>query len=142
MSKYEIEKLLLPYKDELLAGTYRAIVSICHDHDIVPVLVFLPLTYERLKDTDIAADRAAAEAAGFAVFSLMDIYDGYKPEKLRVTAWDDHPNAFAHKLIADRLDAMIKNELLKRPNHPVSTLLQKDTAIVPIVQGAAQVGER
>jgi len=130
MRKYEIEKRLLPYADELLANTYHAIASISRDHEIVPVLVFLPITYERLEDADIAAHMAAAETAGFVVLSMRDIYDEYEPDELDVAAWDDHPNAFAHKLIADRLYGMIKNELFKGSNQLVSTFKQKDRAIV------------
>jgi DNA-binding LytR/AlgR family response regulator len=130
MRKYEIEKRLLPYADELLANTYHAIASICRDHEIVPVLVFLPITYERLEDADIAAHMAAAETAGFVVLSMRDIYDEYEPDELDVAAWDDHPNAFAHKLIADRLYEMIKNELFKGSNQLVSTFKQKDRTIV------------
>ena len=137
MSNYAIEKLLLPYKDDLLIGTYKSIVSICHEHDIVPVLVFLPFTYERLNDADIAANMAVAKAAGFTVLSLRDIYDGYTADELRVAAWDDHPNALGHRLIADRLYAMISNELLNRPNHGVAALVRKDEAVV---QGGEQVG--
>jgi D-alanyl-lipoteichoic acid acyltransferase DltB (MBOAT superfamily) len=116
MSKHEIEKRLLPYADELLAGTYQAIASICRDHGIVPVWVFMPITYERLEDTDIAGHMAVAEAAGFTVLSLRDVYDEYEADELNVAIWDEHPNAFAHRLIADRLSVMIKKEFFNESN--------------------------
>ncbi len=116
MSRYEIEKRLLSYKDELLADTYKAIANICLENEIVPVLVFLPITYERLKEADIDAHLATAEAAGFVALSLRDVYDGYGPDELYVAAWDDHPNAFAHKLIADQLHVMIKKEVFDELN--------------------------
>jgi hypothetical protein len=137
MSKFEIEKRLLPYEDELLADTYQAIASICRDHEIVPVWVFMPITYERLVDADIAGHMATAEAAGFVVLSLRDVYEEYEPDELYVAAWDDHPNAFAHKLVADRLYEMIKNELFKGSNQLVPTFKQKDKTIV---QGRGQGG--
>jgi len=112
MSEYEIEKRLLPYADELISDTYKAMVSICRANGIEPVLVFLPITYERLNEADIANDLALAEAAGFRVISLRDIYDEYKPEDLYIAKWDDHPNPFAHKLIADRLYAVLTEQLL------------------------------
>jgi hypothetical protein len=111
MSRHEIEKRLQPYTDELLANTYQAIVSICRDHGIVPVWVFMPITSER-HDVDIAGHVAIAEAAGFVALSLGDVYDEYEPDELHVAVWDDHPNAFAHKLIADRLYTMIKKGLI------------------------------
>ena len=113
MSRFEIEKRLLPYEGELLADTYRAIANICRDHEIVPLWVYMPLTYERLTEADIAGHMATAEAAGFVVLSLRDVYFEYKPDELYVAEWDDHPNAFAHKLVADRIYEMIKKELFK-----------------------------
>jgi len=113
MSRFEIEKRLLPYADELLAGTYQAIAGICRDHGIVPVWVFMPITNERLEDADIAGHMATAEAAGFVLLSLRGVYDEYEPDELTVAAWDDHPNKFAHELIADRLYMMITKELFK-----------------------------
>jgi D-alanyl-lipoteichoic acid acyltransferase DltB (MBOAT superfamily) len=130
MSRFEIEKRLLPYADELLAGTYQAIASVCREHEIVPVWVFMPITNERLEDADIAEHMAVAEATGFVVISLNDVYDEYEPDELYVAAWDDHPNALAHKLIADRLYVIIKKELFKEPNHQVSTFMQADEVIV------------
>jgi hypothetical protein len=116
MSKHEIEKRLQPYADELLADTYQAIASICRGHGIVPVWVFMPITYERLEDADIAGHMATARAAGFDVLSLRDVYDEYEPDELNVAAWDEHPNAFAHKLVADRLSVMIKKEFINESN--------------------------
>jgi hypothetical protein len=135
MSKYEIEKRLLPYAGELLADTYQAIVRICHEHDITPVLVFLPITYERLVDADISAHLALAESAGFKVFSMRDIYDGYEPEKLHVAAWDDHPNAFAHKLIAGRLYEFVQNRILDQSNRSAAAMTQEDQGVA---QGAGR----
>jgi D-alanyl-lipoteichoic acid acyltransferase DltB (MBOAT superfamily) len=130
MSKYEIEKRLLPYEDELLADTYQAIASMCRDHEIVPVWVFMPITYERLEDADITGHMTTAEAAGFIELSLRDVYDGHQPDELYVAAWDDHPNAVAHKLIADRLYAVIKKEPFKGLNQRASIVMQKDEVIV------------
>ncbi|MDH3947348.1 MAG: hypothetical protein OEU74_00140 [Gammaproteobacteria bacterium] len=116
MSRFEIEKRLLPYADELLADTYQAIVNICLENEIVPVWVFMPITNERLEDADIAGHVATARTAGFLVLSLRDVYEDYEPDELYVAAWDDHPNTLAHKLIADRLYVMIKEEFFNKLN--------------------------
>jgi D-alanyl-lipoteichoic acid acyltransferase DltB (MBOAT superfamily) len=116
MSKHEIEKRLYPYADELLTNTYQAITSICRDHGIVPVWVFMPITYERLEAADIAGHMAIAEGAGFVVLSLRDVFDEYEADELNVAVWDEHPNAFAHKLVADRLFAMIIKGFFNEPN--------------------------
>ncbi len=76
----------------------------------------MPITNERLDNTDITGHMATAEAAGFVVLSLRDVYDEYEPDDLYVAAWDDHPNALAHKLIADRLYMMITKELFEETN--------------------------
>jgi hypothetical protein len=35
--------------------------------------------------------------------NLFDVYPASQRAALRVTPWDDHPNAAGHRLIADRL---------------------------------------
>jgi hypothetical protein len=37
---------------------------------------------------------------------MRDVFDEYQADALNVAVWDEHPNAFAHKLFADRLFAM------------------------------------
>jgi hypothetical protein len=130
MSKYEMEKRLLPYADELLSQTYEKMVSICNEHGIKPVLVYLPITYERLSHSDIAKDIAVAEAAGFTVLSLRDIYDEHEPEELHVAIWDEHPNAFAHKLIAHRLYEMVTEYVLKDVKNQTGSALVKQDRVV------------
>jgi hypothetical protein len=47
---------------------------------------------------------------------LRDVYDEYEADELNVAIWDEHPNAFAHRLIADRLSVMIKKEFFNESN--------------------------
>ena len=116
MSKHEVEKRLQPYADELLANTYQAIAGICRDHKIVPLWVYLPFTYERRENANFTEHVTTAEQAGLVTFSLKNIYDKYDPGELYVAAWDDHPNAIAHKLVADRLLTIVSKELFKGGN--------------------------
>jgi hypothetical protein len=46
---------------------------------------------------------AVAREAGFNVLDLSDVYLGQDPTILRVAEWDDHPNAYASRLIGNRL---------------------------------------
>jgi hypothetical protein len=80
----------------------------------------MPITYERLEDADIAGHMAIARAAGLDVLSLRDVYDEYDADELNVAVWDEHPNAFAHKLVADRLAAMIIKEFFNEPNQELA----------------------
>jgi hypothetical protein len=97
------KKRLAPYADSLLAWAYRNVVEECRARGIVPVWMFLPSVYE---DGPAPPDRPEvrlARAAGFVVIDLSGSYDGRDPADLRVSAWDPHPNAVAHRIIAARL---------------------------------------
>ena len=48
-------------------------------------------------------NEAAFESANVPVMNLFDVYPASQHAALRVTPWDDHPNAAGHRLIADRL---------------------------------------
>ena len=98
----------MPYKYDLLEWAYGRITSISRENGITPVWVLLPMTYERLTDSDIARHVAAAEAAGFTIISLKDVYNSASPDELAIPAWDDHPNVLGHRLIADHLYDAIK----------------------------------
>jgi hypothetical protein len=46
-----------------------------------------------------------AQAAGFVMIDLQDVYRGQKVESIRLADWDHHPNARGHRVIAERLHA-------------------------------------
>ena len=106
----------MPYKYDLLEWAYGRITSICRDNGITPVWVLLPMTYERLKDSDIERHVAAAEAAGFMIISLKDVYNSTAPDELAIASWDDHPNILGHQLIAGHLyDALLRKREIIAP---------------------------
>jgi hypothetical protein len=116
MKRFSMERALMPYKYDLLEWAYGRITSISRENGITPVWVLLPMTYERLTDSDIARHIAAAEAAGFTIISLKDVYNSASPDELAIAAWDDHPNVLGHRLIAEHLyDAMQKREAIAAP---------------------------
>ena len=43
-----------------------------------------------------------ARAAGFVTLSLDGVYEGEDPRLIQLAPWDKHPNARAHRLLADR----------------------------------------
>jgi len=100
----------MPYKYDLLEWAYERITSTCREHGVTPVWVLLPMTYERLKDSDIENHVAAAEAAGFTIISLKDVYNSAAPDELAIAHWDDHPNALGHQLIAEHLYQAIREK--------------------------------
>jgi hypothetical protein len=50
-----------------------------------------------------------AKEAGFLILDLSDPYENKDKASLRVSELDHHPNAIAHKLIADRLYKELKS---------------------------------
>ena len=110
MNDYTIRRRLQPFQPAILSESYRRIVEVSRENGIQPVWFLLPMTYERIEPDDVARDMAPAAAAGFEMESLLDVYDGHDPQSLAVASWDDHPNARAHRLIADRLYQRICSE--------------------------------
>jgi hypothetical protein len=109
MKRFSIERALMPYKYELVEWAYSRITEICRQNGITPVWVLLPMTYERLEQSDIEEHLATAEAAGFTTISLKDVYNSAAPDELVIAPWDDHPNVLGHRLIAEYLyDAMLE----------------------------------
>jgi len=103
MKRFSIERALMPYKYDLLGWAYKRITDICRENGIKPVWVLLPMTYERLTDSDIAEHLDVAKAAGFVTISLIDVYNSAAPDELAIAPWDDHPNTLGHRLIAEHL---------------------------------------
>ena len=104
-----------PFGNDILNWAYQRLVKSCLEQGVLPMYIFLPMTYERLKESDTHLDISMAKSTGFSVLNLREVYNKHDPETLYVAKWDKHPNAKAHKLIATYLfDTMItrKNELL------------------------------
>lgn len=109
MTRDQIEQALRPFGNEILQWIYDRIVAIASEKNILPFWVYVP-TLEtgspQKADTEL---KQAAIQAGFRVFDLSDVYEGQAFPSLVVAAWDRHPNARAHRLIADRLFQEILN---------------------------------
>jgi hypothetical protein len=63
-----------------------------------------------------------AREAGFTILQLSGVYDGVSLRSLKIAPWDAHPNAVGHRLIADRLYALLRDSEdvvpLGLSNHP------------------------
>ena len=110
MSAVEARRRLEPYRDELLDWTYRQIAETARTRGVRPVWVFMPFTHVATDDGELDDLKRRAGRAGFATISLAGVYDGHALASIVVAPWDKHPNAFAHRLVADRL----YNELIQR----------------------------
>jgi hypothetical protein len=96
-----------PFGEEILAWAYRRIVNHCREQSILPVYILLPMTSERLTEFDTEKDIGQARDAGFLTIDLREVYSLQDPDTLGIAKWDNHPNAKAHNLIAEKLFAIL-----------------------------------
>jgi hypothetical protein len=97
----EARRLLDPYAEETVAWTLGHIATLARTNDAIPVLLVLTNVVET-PAVDVPIQRLA-ERAGFVVVDLLDVFAGRDLSALRVASWDDHPNASANRIIAERI---------------------------------------
>jgi alginate O-acetyltransferase complex protein AlgI len=113
----EGERRLRFAADGIVAWTLGEIAKVSREHGAVPVFVAL----DNVGNPPSAEVRSLhqAEAAGFLVFNLFDVWQGRDMPALRIGEWDHHPNAAGNRLIAKRLVDLMQQYrlqlLLDRP---------------------------
>jgi D-alanyl-lipoteichoic acid acyltransferase DltB (MBOAT superfamily) len=90
------------HTDEIQAWVYQRIGQVARKNGMVPVAVMLPTLFQAWDEDDIEEMSRHPRDAGFEVVSLGGVYDLLNPANLRIAPWDDHPNARAHELLAER----------------------------------------
>jgi hypothetical protein len=98
---------LFPFRNELLSWSYRTIVARCREHNILPVLIFLPQVEKGGWQEETPDILRIAHEAGFVVWDVSDVYDWHDIASIRVAEWDNHPNANGHQLVALRLYSLL-----------------------------------
>ena len=73
------------------------------ERGIRPIWIFLPQVRGGSWQEETPEAVRIAQEAGFSVVNLADVYEGRDIDTIRLAAWDDHPNALGHQLVADRL---------------------------------------
>jgi hypothetical protein len=101
-----VEQRLAPYATEILSWLYAQFVQQCRQRRWCPALIFMPMVPEMTYESRSIELRLAVEG-GFVPLDLMSVYDGADRNALWIAEWDAHPNAAAHKLMADRLYELI-----------------------------------
>ena len=88
---------------EVTQCCYDQIVADCRARGITPIWVYLPMpgAYEIPIPPSLMIEMA--QQAGFEVVDLADWFADYEPGDVKVSPSDDHPSAFGHRLIAQRL---------------------------------------
>jgi len=108
MDEATARRRLEPFRRDILAAVYQRIAEQSRTRGIVPVWVFLPQVREGSWQDETAETVQLAEAAGFIVVDLTDVYKGEDHAAIRLAEWDEHPNARAHQLIAARIYAALQ----------------------------------
>lgn len=104
MSQLAMQRELPAYKDELVEKSYARIVELAREAGAEPVWIYVPRVIERnASRRKVDKLMAAAQQAGFAVHDLSGLFDEHDVDDLAMSAWDLHPNALGHRLIADAL---------------------------------------
>ena len=112
----EGDRRLKPFADEIIRESYKRFATAARARGATPVWLFLSLPgYEVIDDTPARMAKFAAEA-GFVIFDLSDVYQGHELAKLQYAAWDQHPNALGHRVIAEQMYQRLQTrpELLGR----------------------------
>jgi hypothetical protein len=115
----ELQNKLVPYEERVLRGIYARMIEVARKNGIHPVWIYLPRV--RSEEPPQLEMRLAREA-GFTILQLSGVYDGVSLRSLKIAPWDAHPNAVGHRLIADRLYALLRDSEdvvpLGLSNHP------------------------
>jgi hypothetical protein len=117
MSWGETEVRLQPHVREIVSGMYRELVAECRRRGVRPVWVYVPMPGVT-EPPGLAEEFArTAEQAGFAVVDTSGWADGRRAIEVKMSDIDHHANVLGHRLIAERLEAVIRRrpELLGGP---------------------------
>ena len=107
--KIKTRQLNDEYYDHLCIWAYHRIATLCREHHIKPVLMYLPAPGVNNR---YDAHVSSFTNEGFQIINLNDIFEKYKPDELILSPKDHHPNAQGHWIIKDR----VKRELIKLLN--------------------------
>lgn len=125
MTETEALRHLKPLRGELLSWLYHQIVDACRERGVRPLWVHLSMPDKTELEDHSDYNTRDAEEAGFVILNLDDVYANHDLASLQLAEWDNHPNAAAHRLIAQRLyeelrakDATGALQLVARPESP------------------------
>lgn len=95
----QMRKALLPQQARFLGAIYGRFVELARERGVPAYWILMPRV---VQEQSAELQRRVAQEAGFRILDLAGAYDGYDPKALEVAPWDDHPNAVAHRLVADK----------------------------------------
>ncbi|MEZ4886678.1 MAG: hypothetical protein R3E32_18260 [Chitinophagales bacterium] len=74
--------------------------SVCKMSDLQPILMYYPSLID--KKSTYTLYKPMLEDAGYDLIDMKDVFNQYSVEELKISKYDKHPNAKAHRLIAER----------------------------------------
>ena len=95
----------------MLKWSIKCFAEICRARGVRSVWIYMPEKGRvAFFDRDIKELFTCAKEAGFdLVLDYSDSYKGYPEKELAISDYDDHPNALAHSLLANRIYETIKS---------------------------------
>jgi D-alanyl-lipoteichoic acid acyltransferase DltB (MBOAT superfamily) len=109
-NRFEAEKRIDRYHDEILSWVYRHMVAACREHGAVPVWLYLPQVGDVVNQAALARLIRTARDAGFITMSLTDAFEGHAAAEIQLGDWDHHPNPFGHRLLAASLFEKLRGQ--------------------------------
>jgi hypothetical protein len=104
-----VHRRLAAHGEEVLAWVYERIARICADHGVRPIFVLLPMAMGKSGNEPVPREVELAGEAGFTVLNLQGVYDREDEHSLWIAEWDAHPNALGHRLIGERIFALMRD---------------------------------
>lgn len=115
MNEIEIYKRIEPSLNEIAEELLTRIYKQVKARNCQPMLLFVPESEIRFKEAAKYNLLEMGKQIGFKVLSLDGAYNNMNATDLQVTAFDHHPNAFAHQLLAQRfIEVIQKNDSIFR----------------------------
>jgi hypothetical protein len=102
----QVEARLQRFAPQILQGTYADIVQQCRQRGILPVWVYVPMPGVRDAKFESSPLMRLAEESGFITLNLTKWDAGHAPEAVKSD--QHHANALGHRLIAERLGALLR----------------------------------
>jgi len=117
MSTEQAERRMQRLAEPILRETYADLAARIRALGATAVFAYIPTPTVKGDPERVRRYLATTDSAAFDVrLDLRDVYAGLNEERLRLTAWDHHPNDAGHRRIAWRLLYELRQhpELLRR----------------------------
>lgn len=104
MDQILAEARMKAHNEELLGWIYRRVEEAARLNEFEPFLLVIPRPREESNErmAQVRTQISVAERSGLTVVEVLDVYKTDIPfDQLWIAAWDRHPNARGHELLAE-----------------------------------------